>query len=517
MGRPVNDTVPTNKLEALLEAAVDTIITIDRNGLIQSVNRSATILFGYERDHFLGQNIKFLMPEPWSSAHDGYLKNYQKTGKKKIIGSGREVEGLKADGSVFPMHLSVSEFTASGETFYTGIIHDFTKRKQAENALQRAQKMESIGQLTGGIAHDFNNLLTIIIGNLELLDMRIQDDFQKSLVSEANEAAELGADLTARLLTFARRSVLKAEVMDLNELVKNTRNMLSRTIGESVLIETSLDTDLWEALVDPGQVESVVINLAVNARDAMPNGGRLLVETKNFSVDQEYTEAEIGLKFGDYVCLSVSDSGTGMSEEVVANAFEPFFTTKEVGRGSGLGLSMVYGFAKQSGGHVTLYSELNLGTTINLYLPRYEGNKSASTPSLSDDQDIAYGNGETILVVEDNMKVQNITVQRVENLNYQVITANNGEAAKEVLDSNNSIDFVFTDLIMPGALSGYDLVNYISENYPHIPVLMTSGYAEDLLENGKLEKLGIDLLRKPYRQAKLAQMLFQTLAKNIKN
>ena len=505
---PVQNNVHSDMLEALLEATVDAIVAIDGDGIIQTVNQSAVRLFGYQRDEFLGNNVNFLMPEPWSSAHDRYLRNYQATRQKKIIGIGREVEGLKSDGTVFPMHLSVGEFEVSGQNYYVGVIHDMTKRRQTEDALNRSQKMEAIGQLTGGIAHDFNNLLTVIIGNLELLEMRLDDKFQKDLLTEAHEAAELGAGLTERLLAFARRSVLTPEVVNLNTLVKTIKSMLARTLGENIDVETSLDVGLWDALIDPGQIESVILNLAVNARDAMPDGGKLLIETKNVSFDTKYVEAEIGLKPGEYVCLSVSDSGIGMTEEVKENAFEPFFTTKETGRGTGLGLSMVYGFSKQSGGHATIYSELGLGTTINIYVPRHEGVDSTDRRSASARSDtVISGNNEVILVVEDDPKVRAVTIQRIESLGYQVIVANNGDEAVRILEEENDIDLVFTDLVMPGEISGYDLVVHIAENHPDTPVLMTSGYAEDLLGNGTLSSLNVELLRKPYRQAKLSQIL----------
>ncbi|MDJ0612712.1 MAG: PAS domain S-box protein [Rhizobiaceae bacterium] len=503
--------IQSEMLEAILEAAVDAIITIDSNGVVQTVNQSAIKLFGYEREQFLNRNISFLMPEPWASEHDAYLAKYQKTGERKIIGIGREVEGLRTDGTTFPMHLSVSEFEVSGKTYYTGILHDMTSRKRAEDALHRSQRMEAIGQLTGGIAHDFNNLLTIITGNLELLSMRLEDDSHKEFLNDAREAAEHGADLTERLLAFARRSVLTPEVVNLNTIIKTTKSMLARTLGENIDIETSLDHGLWDALVDPGQIESVILNLAVNARDAMTNGGKLLIETKNIQFDSKYVETEIGLKPGRYVSLSVSDTGHGMSEAVRDNAFEPFFTTKEKGRGTGLGLSMVYGFAKQSGGHATIYSELGMGSTINIYVPRYDGIDQPKKVARRDDLEIVSGNNETILIVEDDPKVRAITVSRIKSLNYKVIVTNNGTEAIAALQNHNNIDLVFTDLVMPGDVSGYDLVEHVLENFPQIPVLMTSGYAEDLLGNGKLASLNVELLRKPYRQADLSEKLSEAI------
>ena len=502
-----------DQLTALLESAVDAIITINASGVIQSVNPATEKLFGYTRAQLVGKNVNVLMPDPWSKDHDAYIQNYMETGKKRIIGIGREVEGKKQDGSIFPMHLAVSEYTFDGKRFFTGIIHDLTRRKRAEEALQRSQRLESVGKLTGGIAHDFNNILTIITGNLELLEMRITDEAQKELISEALEGAELGAVLTNRLLAFARRSVLEPQIVNLNQLIKNITSMLSRTLGEHITLQLSLDTDLKSALVDPGQVESAIVNLAINARDAMQEGGRLLVETKNVIIDEEYSLHEYGLETGPYIRISVSDTGVGMPETVHERAFEPFFTTKEVGNGTGLGLSMVYGFAKQSGGHVAIYSEVGVGTTVNIYLPQAdEGPKALTNDTNASIEQLPMGNGERILVVEDDERVRDITVRRLQTLNYQIIEAESGEKALEILDREKDIQLVFTDLVMPGSVSGYDLANRIRSDYPNIRVLITSGYAADLLQAGELAEKALSLLRKPYRQADLARAIRVTLA-----
>ena len=507
--------VYTNKLEALLEAAVDAIITIDDEGLVESVNKSAEILFGYEREDFLGRNVNFLMPEPWASAHDGYLWNYKKTKHKKIIGIGREVEGLKSNGSIFPMHLAVSEYEVKGKTYYTGIVHDLSARKQKEDFINRMQKMEAIGQLTGGIAHDFNNLLTVITGNLELLEMRIEDKSQRSLLKEAQEAAELGADLTTRLLAFARRTVLTPEVINLNILINSINNLLTRTVGDNIELQTSMEKPLWNILVDAGQVESVILNLVINARDAMPNGGKLLLETSNFTLKDEFIQNELDLELDEYVRLSVSDSGEGMSKEIQEQAFEPFFTTKEVGHGTGLGLSMVYGFVKQSGGHVAIYSEPGVGTTINLYLPRISEKSQPKSLLNKTNTKIPKGNGQVILVVEDDTRVRGISAQRLEHLNYQVLIAKSGDEALEILASNRDIDLVFTDLIMPGKISGYELVKKVSSYYKDVAVLMTSGYAESFMRNEQLALSSVKLLRKPYTLDVLAAYVNDALSNRV--
>ncbi len=508
--RSRSDEAEAAKLTALLDSAVDAIVTIDHHGNIDTVNRATEHLFQYGVDELLGRNVKMLMPEPYQSEHDGYLSRYSKTGDRKIIGIGREVTGRRKDGSVFPMHLSVSEFRVGEKVFFTGIIHDLSAREHAEEALRQAQKMEAIGQLTGGVAHDFNNLLTVIVGNLELLEARLKDKDQLDLLSEAQEAAELGAKLTDRLLTFARRSPLAPAVVDLNSLVLGLMDMLHRTLGETVELSTALSTGLWLTRADPAQVESSMINLAVNARDAMPEGGRLIIETRNAEMDEPYAAAEAGLSPGEYVQLSVTDTGTGMPEEVRRRAFEPFFTTKEVGRGTGLGLPMVYGFAKQSGGHLTIYSEFGKGTTINLYLPRYKQSGTA-TAAAADKTAPALASGELVLVVEDDARVRRLTLTRLRELGYRVLESANGREALAVFAENPAIDLVFSDLVMPGGMSGYDLLAELRKQQPRLKVLLTSGYAEELAHAERLQAQGVRVLRKPYRIADLANAIRKAL------
>ncbi|KAB7614439.1 PAS domain S-box protein [Amylibacter sp. SFDW26] len=496
-----------NMLTALLESAVDAIITIDTDANIRTINKSTETLFGYEKDELIGNNVKLLMPEPWASEHDEYIANYNKTGYKKIIGIGREVQGKRKDGSVFPMHLAVSEFNVDGQVFYAGIVHDLTARKLAERSLFQANKMESIGQLSGGIAHDFNNLLTIISGNLELLEMQLQDPIKLELLQEAQDAAAMGAELTNRLLSFARRSLLYPEVVDLGALIERIRPLLKRSLGNLHDFRVNFENDLWPVQVDANQAESAIVNLAVNAKDALNNKGLLVIEASNFTADQTMDVLGATITFGDYVRLSVSDNGSGMSNEAVQKAFDPFFTTKEVGKGTGLGLSMVHGFCKQSGGHTTIYSELGYGTTVNMYLPRYIDNKHVAEVSPSTPKSTTQGKGQLILVVEDDKNVRRLAVQRLESLSYEVVEAKDGNHAKEMLQTHPDIQLVFTDLIMPGRVSGQDLALYIKLKYPDIKVLLTSGYSKGILQNGPLSDLKIEVLRKPYGQAELAQKI----------
>jgi signal transduction histidine kinase/CheY-like chemotaxis protein len=413
--------------------------------------------------------------------------------------------------------LAVSEFEVRGRRYFTGMIHDLSDRKHVEMALReserrlaQAQKMEAVGQLTGGIAHDFNNLLLVIAGNLELLETRIDGDDAGALLKEAQNAAALGSQLTEQLLTFVRQRQLDPHVVRLNDLVIGVAGMLRRTLGEQISLSTSLAPDLWETCADACQLQSAVVNLAVNARDAMPKGGRLIVETRNMTVEADQCGADPGLKCGDYVQLSVSDSGMGMPAEVRDRAFEPFFTTKEKGRGTGLGLAMIYGFVKQLGGHVTIYSEVGQGTTVNLYLPR------AGAPAVERHASPSMAAPESrlrrvILLVEDDERVRQLTVTRLKMIGHDVIEARDGFEALNLLQSGAHVDLVFTDMVMPGGLSGRDVAHKARNLKPGIKVLLTTGYAEELANVDDLEQESLKVLRKPYRQAELAMVLREVL------
>ena len=374
--QPPSPEAQAAKLRGILESAVTAIITIDDRGLIESINPATERLFGYGPAELVGQNVKVLMPEPYKAEHDGYITNYQTTGVKKIIGIGREVSGRRKDGTTFPLHLSVSQFFADGRRYFTGMIHDLSDRKHVEEALReserrlaQAQKMEAVGQLTGGIAHDFNNLLLVITGNHELLEQQLDRDEHKVLLKEAQDAAVLGSKLTDQLLTFARRRHMDAQVIQLNDQVVGITDMLRRTLGEHVMLSTSLARSVWPILADPGQFQSAIVNMAVNARDAMTQGGKLVIETRNIVLDGDHADFHAELKPGEYVQLSISDTGSGMSPDVRDRVFEPFFTTKEKGRGTGLGLAMVYGFVKQAGGHITIYSETRTRHDVQSLFP----------------------------------------------------------------------------------------------------------------------------------------------------
>jgi PAS domain S-box-containing protein len=505
------------KLRGILESAVTAIITIDEHGLVENINPATERLFGYSASELVGQNVKILMPEPYRAEHDGYIANYVGTGIRKIIGIGREVSGRRKDGTIFPLHLSVSEFEAGGRRYFTGMIHDISDRRHIEEALReserklaQSQKMEAVGQLTGGIAHDFNNLLLVITGNLELLEPDLKIEHQRALLKEAQDAAALGSKLTDQLLTFARRRHMDAHVIQMNDLVVNITDMLRRTLGEHITLSTSLARDAWSTRADPDQFQSAIVNMAVNARDAMPQGGKLVIETRNIVLDADHSDYQSELQPGDYVQLSISDTGVGMEPEIRDRVFEPFFTTKEKGGGTGLGLAMVYGFVKQSGGHVTIYSEPGHGSTMNLYFPR-SGAAAPSAVTAENVTDLAGPAREMILVVEDDHRVRQLSIKRLKLLGYEVLEASDGPTALEILRRGEPVDLVFSDLIMPGGLSGRDVAIHARKIKPGIKVLLTSGYAEELVRGDDLQRENLKVLRKPYQQADLVTALREVL------
>jgi signal transduction histidine kinase len=377
--------------------------------------------------------------------------------------------------------------------------------RQNEEALRQAQKMEAVGQLTGGVAHDFNNLLQVIVGNLETLKRHIPQDSARLQRAAANAmtGAQRAAALTRRLLAFSRRQPLDPKPVQVNALVGGMSDLLHRTLGEAIEMEAVLGAGLWPVEVDPHELEAALLNLAVNARDAMPDGGRLTVETANAHIDEAYAAAHTEVIPGQYVALSVSDTGTGMNAETVVRAFEPFFTTKSVDKGTGLGLSQVYGFVKQSGGHVKIYSELGQGTTVKIYLPRYTGAGAEEDPietSVSPEGD----SGETILVLEDDDDVRTYSVESLRELGYRVIEAHDGPSALRLLERQPRVDLLFTDVVLPGGMTGAQVAAQARELRPNLKVLFTTGYARNaIIHHGRLDK-GVQLITKPFSFSDLA-------------
>jgi PAS domain S-box-containing protein len=502
--------IETNELmRAVIDASPVAISGSVPSGDIFIWNRAAESLFGYSTEEAIGRRvIDLIVPDDnLVSFEEGRSKAFSGESLRNIVEKRK-----RKDGSIIDVQLaSAPVFAEDGAVRAVVVaIEDITNRKMLEEQLRQSQKMEAIGQLTGGLSHDFNNLLAIIIGNLDLLrDQVAADPDAVEAVDEALGASLRGADLNRRLLAFARRQPLQPKNVDLNELVAGLTKLLERTLGEHIEISLSLADGLWPLVVDPAQLESALTNLVVNARDAMPRGGRLTIGTRNISIDRDYADLHSDVAPGDYVVLEVSDTGTGMPPEVVARVFEPFFTTKDKDKGTGLGLSMVFGFVKQSGGHVQVYSEVGIGTTLRLYLSRAASAGVEAKPAAA----VALPRGhETVLAVEDNPGLRRILIKQLEDLGYQVLEAENAQSAMEILKREPRIDLLFTDIVLPGGVNGSELARMAGAMRSGLKVLFTSGFPEAAFGPSGALPAGAMLLGKPYRKDELAQRLRESLA-----
>ncbi|MDE5458920.1 response regulator [Bradyrhizobium sp. CSA112] len=411
-----------------------------------------------------------------------------------------------------PIHLVISgrplRDTSGAISGAALVYHDATASRETEHKLLQSQKLDAIGKLTGGVAHDFNNMLTVITGTTETLVAGLSHEPALQKTAELiDQAAERCSELIQHLLAFARRQPLQPRNVDVNATVLDIAKLLRPTLGEQIEVNSILEQEVATAHIDPSQLANSLLNMAINARDAMPNGGKLLLETRNVVLDEAYAQANPDAKPGPYVMLAVSDNGAGMSQEVLDKVFEPFFTTKEVGKGSGLGLSMVYGFVKQSGGHVRIYSEVGHGTTIKLYLPPARGQVEAA-PSAA--PPLPHGN-ETVMVVEDDALVRNFVTTQLQSLGYRTIAAANGPAAMTIVENGQPFELLFTDVIMPGGMTGRQLADEVTKRRPGVKVLYTSGYTDNaIVHQGRLDP-GVLLLTKPYRKSQLANMIRRAL------
>ncbi|MDA0230390.1 MAG: PAS domain S-box protein [Proteobacteria bacterium] len=420
--------------------------------------------------------------------------------KKRFESEHRYVDAEGATTWCFVQSLPV--LSEAGEIVgHVGALTDITERKQAEEQLRQAQKMEAVGQLTGGLAHDFNNLLAIIMGNSELLLERPETEGR--LLQPIIRAAERGAKLTHQLLAFSRKQTLEPRAIDLGPLIDEMGQMLRRTLGEQIEMTITPEPGLWQVLADPSQVENALLNLALNARRAMTEGGSLRIESSNVTLDEEYAASRLEVIPGDFVQITVSDTGSGMSAEVLARALEPFFTTKKVGEGSGLGLPMVYGFAKQSRGDLAIMSEEGQGTTVSLYLPRTA--KVTDRAQLDGKTETPLGHGETVLVVEDEADVRVLVEAVLVSLGYRALMAKDGREGLAALDNEPTIDLLLSDVVLPGGMSGPDLAVEAKSRSAGLKVLFMSGYAESMFEHASSLVGGLGLLHKPFRRLELAQ------------
>ena len=532
------------RYDAVVTGAADVIITVDDEGFIQSANPAAVSQFGYSEAELVGKAAEALF-----ETKDKWVVTFDSATDDPLSLQAEEVIGHRKDGSLTYLEASASRWKSGVRVFLTVILRDINERRaidaalreseeqarksaaalnelnqtleqrvqyrtaqlmKAEEALRQSQKMEAIGNLTGGIAHDFNNLLQVISGNLQLLKRDVAGNgAAERRVQNAMNAVSRSGKLASQLLAFARRQPLEPKVINLGRFIRDMEDILLKAVGDGVTVETIIGASLWNTLIDPGNVENALLNLAINARDAMDGQGHLTIEAGNSFLDSDYARAHEEVTRGQYVLISVTDTGAGMAPEVVEQAFEPFFTTKPEGRGTGLGLSMVYGFVKQSGGHIKIYSEVGQGTTIRLYLPR----SVQSEDRLVDINSMpVIGGSEMVLVAEDDESVRETVVAMLSDLGYRVLKAKDAQSALSIIESGMPIDLLFTDVVMPGTLKSTELARKARERMPNLAVLFTSGYSENaIVHSGRLDD-NVELLSKPYTREALARKLRHVLA-----
>ncbi len=495
----------------LLESAAQSILAVDASGNIVLANRRTEEMFGYSRDELRNAPLEILLPESTRAVHTRQTRDYFAHPRVRPMGIGMDLTGRRKEGTEFPVEVSLSHLQTEHGSFAIAFISDISQRKQLEDQLLHAQKMEAVGRLAGGVAHDFNNMLTVISGyNRMMLDDLPPDDPLRANAEEIQVAADRAAALTNQLLSFSRRQIMRPRVIGVNATIANIEKMLHRLIGEDVDLVLSPSSEAGNINADPTAIEQVVVNLVVNARDAMPSGGKVTIETANATLDSTYARSHLGVHPGEFVMIAVSDTGMGMDAETRSHIFEPFFTTKAKGKGTGLGLATVYGIVKQSGGDIWVYSELGKGTTFKLYFPRVAESSDADAKGEADPAR-ARAN-ETILVVEDEKAVRELTVKVLRQLGYRILAADSGEQAIEVSKAYPSpIALLLTDVVMPG-MSGKQLAEVLLPTRPGMRVLYLSGYTENtVVHHGVLEP-GVDFLPKPFSREALAKKIREVLA-----
>ncbi len=498
-------------LDAVVQSSPVAILGIDSSRRIIVWNKNAEKIFGMPAASIVGQ--------PYASLLRDGTEQLDHTFQRLLAGQAlRDVEASYpgVDGS--------SDLRISGAPLYDAegrvrgavcIVEDTTEGKVIQRQLEHAQRMETVGQLTGGLAHDFNNLLAVVIGNLDLLQTQIRGlPAAQEPLDLALKASLGGATLIRQLLAFSRRQALSPRPLDLGAVVTATRELFGRTIGEQIEVRCRVPDDLWPALADPAQLESAIANLAINARDAMPDGGVLTLEVANVHLDEAYAAGNVDVTPGDYIMVAVSDTGQGIPPELLSRVFEPFFSTKELGKGSGLGLSMVYGFAKQSRGHVKIHSEAGDGTTVRLYLPRAQNVSTAAAQTVHDEPGAADLSA-AILVVEDNPDVRKVVCQLLRDLGCEVVEAANASAALAILESDRAIDLLFSDIVMPGGMTGTELAQAARRLRPGLKTLLTSGFAEHSI-SAAAPANEFEILSKPYRRQDLIQKMTELLGRGAK-
>ena len=484
----------------IFDTSKDLILVTDTSGNFIQVSPSVTAILGYQPSDMIGHSaVEFIHPDDLENTRSEMRAARRGQSKRNF-----ETRYIDKEGKAVALNWTGTWSEPVHRHFFIG--RDLTEKQAAEAQLRHVQKMDAIGQLTGGVAHDFNNILTVITGTIGILEEAVAGEPQLAAIARLiDEAAERGANLTKHLLAFARKQPLQPLEVDVNSLVLEAAKLLQPTLGEHIEITPLLAEDAWTALADPSQLTTAVLNLALNARDAMPNGGKLALETSNVYLDENYASMQDEVAAGNYVMIAVSDTGTGIPAALLERVFDPFFTTKEVGKGTGLGLSMVFGFVKQSGGHIKIYSEEGHGTSVKIYLPRATGlNQTAAEALVSVDIE---GGDEAVLVVEDDPLVRRYVMTQIESLGYTTLEAANATEALHIIDNGANIDLLFTDVIMPGHMNGRQLVDEALKRRPGLKTLYTSGYTENaIVHHGRLDS-GVLLLAKPYRKSELARMI----------
>jgi PAS domain S-box-containing protein len=519
---PEREPADVELYRAIVEGAADAILAVDADGIIRVANARALALFGYSRAELIGADLEQLVPARVRDVHRSHRADFARTSHARLLDSGLTLTAITKDGTEFPVDIALSPTGTTDGTLVIASIRDISARVAAEREARRlqeeiyqarfrqAERIETIGQLAGGIAHDFNNLLAVILNYADFLTQDLPEGQQRQDVEEIQRAASRAADLTRQLLIFARREIAKPEVLDVNEVVLGVEKLVRRTVGENIDFVTSLATGLPTVVIDPGQLEQVFMNLAVNARDAMPSGGRLVVETQAVELDDLYVETHPGVAPGAYVRLSVSDTGTGMAPEVVARAFEPFFTTKPAGSGTGLGLSTVYGIVTRAGGNVRIYSEVGKGTVVAIHLPANDAPVSDAARR-STEHEGPRGRGETVLVVEDEPAMLLSTIRILSANGYRVFAQSKPEDALALLaHAEPRVDLLLTDVVMP-VLSGAELARRARASRPDLRVVFMSGYSNEVVSHHADYDAGSAMLQKPFTRSALLATVRATL------
>jgi PAS domain S-box-containing protein len=500
------------RFRTVLEASPNPIVGVDSAARIIFVNPQTEETFGYARDELVGQPVELLLPERVGERHVEHRDGFISHPVARPMGIGLDLAGRRKDGGEFPVEISLSPVdTADGLQVFATVV-DITARKAAETQLVQAQKLESIGRLAGGIAHDFNNMLFAILGYAELLSQDLAPDRQANLdvevarksVAGISHAAERAATLTQQLLAFSRQQVVSPKVLDLNSAVKSVEPMLHRLIGENLQLNVKLDSASRRLRADPGQLDQILVNLVVNARDAMPDGGTITIETGTVEFDEPYAVEHFEVTPGPYVMLAVSDTGQGMDQETRRHVFEPFFTTKEVGKGTGLGLATIYGIVRQAGGHIWLYSEPGHGTTFKLYFPRVDAERSQGAGPEVTPTSLGAG---TLLVVEDEAAVRDMTKTMLERAGYRVLAVADGAAAMAKIGAmDDPIDVLVTDVVMPN-MSGIELAERVIDLHPRVGIVLLSGYTAETLNLERITHRGATFVAKPVSAKELLRAI----------